>query len=384
MDLSLTVEQQMMIASAKRLVETEIDPVLDSHDRDKALPKAAILKIMKKAAELGMTSARIPEEGGGVGLSMLDYGLMTEQIPPSAGLILQPHEATATRVYFGCTPEQRDRYLDDLIAGEKIGCTATTEPDVGSDPRGIKTRVRETNGELVLDGNKQWISNATVCDLMNVTCRLVNEDNTASVVRVLVDPVVSPFQTRELEMHGLRQAPLGEVTFVDCRVPKSNLCPNNSETAKLLTITWLANRPLVGLMAVGLAQRALAAATSYAGMRKQFGRYIGGFQLVQNDLAEIETRVVSSRLLCYNALAAIDRGERANGLSAMAKRYAVDTCDHALALAMRIHGAMGLSKELGLEQMARDIRSLSIPDGAPGILTLIQGRELTGIDTFRT
>ena len=184
-------------------------------------------------------------------------------------------------------------------------------------------------------------------------------------------------------MHGLRQAPLGEVTFSDCHVPKNNLCPDTGETAKLLTVTWLANRPLVGLMAVGLAQKALDAARAYAGIRKQFGRFIGGFQLVQNDLAEIETCILSSRLLCYNALAAIDRGERANGLSAMAKRYAVDSCDRAIALAMRVHGAMGLSTELGLEQMARDVRTLTIPDGTPGILTLIQGRELTGLDPFR-
>ncbi len=91
MDFSLTVEQQMMVASAKRMVETDIQPILDSHDRSKGLPKAAILKMMEKAANLGMTSARIPEEGGGAGMSMLDYGLITEQMPPSAGMILQPH-----------------------------------------------------------------------------------------------------------------------------------------------------------------------------------------------------------------------------------------------------------------------------------------------------
>jgi alkylation response protein AidB-like acyl-CoA dehydrogenase len=383
MDFSLTTEQQMIVTAAKRMVETDIQPVLDANDRNKGLPKAAILKIMQKAAHLGMTCARIPEEGGGAGMTMLDYGLITEQMPPSAGLIIQPHEATTTRIYFGCSPEQKERYLEDLMVGKKIACTASTEPDVGSDPRGIKTRVLETEEDLLLNGSKLWISNAPVCDLMNVTCRLEKDDNSTSMVRVLVDPAESHLEVRELDMHGLRQAPLGEVTFSDCHVPKRNLCPDTGETAKLLTVTWLANRPLVGLMAVGLAQRALEAARTYAGIRKQFGRYIGGFQLVQNDLAEIETCILSSRLVCYNALAAIDRGERANGLSAMAKRYAVDTCDRAIALAMRIHGAMGLSTELGLEQMARDVRTLTIPDGTPGILTLIQGRELTGLDPFR-
>lgn len=383
MDFSLSETQSMLVDAARRLVEKHIQPILDANDKDRALPKPAILEIMAKAADLGLTSARIPEAGGGAGLRMLDYGLIAEQIPPSVTLILQPHEATTARVYFGCNAEQKERYLADLMAGRRIASTASTEPDVGSDPRGVKTTVTEESDHLVLNGRKQWISNATVCDLMNVTCRKPNADGTFSFARVLVDPAESPFEAREVEMHGLRQAPLGEVLFAGCRVPKRNLCPDTGETARLLTLTWLANRPLVGLSAVGLAQKAFNAAREYAGVRKQFGRYIGGFQLIQNDLAEIETAVVTSRLLCYNALAALDRGERANGLSAMAKRYAVDSCDRAIALAMRIHGAMGLSRELGLEALARDVRTLTIPDGTPGILTLIQGRELTGIDPFR-
>lgn len=383
MDFSLTSEQQMMVDAAKRLVATHIQPILDTNDRDKGLPKTAVLAIMEKAADLGLTCARIPESAGGAGLSMLDYGLIGEQIPPSVALILQPHEATTARIHFGGSPEQKERYLADLMAGRKIACTGSTEPDVGSDPRGVKTRVREIGDQLVIDGSKLWISNAPVCDLINVTCRRTDDDGNSSLVRVLVDRNESKFETRELNMLGLCQAPLGEVTFDDCRVPKQNLCPDTGDTARLLTLTWLANRPLVGLMAVNLAQKALDAARTYAGIRKQFGRYIGGFQLIQSDLAEIETAVLTSRLVCYNALAVIDRGERANGLSAMAKRYAVDACDRAIALAMRIHGAIGLSRELDLEQMARDVRTISIPDGTPGILTLIQGRELTGLDAFR-
>lgn len=381
MDFALSAEQQMISDSARRMVETQIQPILDSHDRDKGLPKSAVLAILEKAADLGLTSARIPEEGGGAGLTMVDLGLITEQVPPTVGLIVQPHEATTTRIYFGCSPEQKERWVEDLIAGRKIACTASTEPDVGSDPRGIKTRIRDEDDGLVLNGRKLWISNAPVCDVMNVTCRRGPEG--ATMARVLVDPTESEIEVRELDMLGLRQAPLGEVAFNDSRVPLANLCPDTGDTAKLLTVTWLANRPLVGLMAVNLGTKALELAKAYAGVRKQFGRAIGAFQLIQNDLAEIETAVLTSRLLCFYALSAIDRGERANGLSAMAKRYSVDACDRAISLAMRIHGAMGLSRELGLEQMARDVRTIAIPDGTPGILTLIQGRELTGLDPFR-
>jgi alkylation response protein AidB-like acyl-CoA dehydrogenase len=384
MDFGLNEDQQMMVDAARKLDDKFIQPLLNSHDKFKPLPKEAILSILQRVAGLGLTSARIPEEGGGAGLKMLDYGLLVEQLPPTIMLMVQPHEATTTRIYFGGTPEQRTRYVPRLMAGEMIGATGSTEPDHGSDPRGIKTTATPDGaGNVILTGRKQWISNATVCDLIYVTCRVPNGSGGHTMARVIVDRSETAFETRELQMHGLCQAPLGEVLFENAKVPERNLCPESADTARLLTITWLANRPAVGLMAVGLAQRALNMAREYAGVRKQFGKPIGAFQAIQNDLADMETLIVTARLACYHALAAIDRGERANGLSALAKRYAVDASDKAIALAMRIHGAMGLSRELGLEQLARDVRSLTIPDGTPGILALIQGRELTGLDPFR-
>lgn len=384
MDLALSDDQQMMVDAARRVREKFVDPLLAAHDRFQGLPKQAVLSVMHKAADLGLTAARIPEDGGGAGLKMLDYGLMVEQLPPTIMLMVQPHEATSTRIFFGGSQEQRERFLPDLIAGRRIAATGSTEPDHGSDPRGIKAMATPDGpGHVLLTGRKQWISNAPVCDLIYVTCRMPDGAGGHRMARVLVDRSETPFETRELQMHGLCQAPLGEVLFDHARVPLANVCPESADTARLLTVTWLVNRPAVGLMAVGLAQRALDMAREYAGVRKQFGKPIGAFQVIQNDLADIETLVVTARLVCYHALAAIDRGERANGLSAMAKRYAIDACDKAIAIAMRIHGAMGLSRELGLEQLARDVRTLSIPDGTPGILALIQGRELTGLDPFR-
>lgn len=384
MDLGLNEDQRMLVEAAQRLNDKFVSPLLAAHDRDQPLPRQAVLSLLEKLADLGLTAARIPESGGGMGMKLLDYGLLLEQFPPTVGLIVQPHEATATRIHFGGTPEQRERFVPDLIAGRRIGCTGSTEPDVGSDPRGIKTTATPEGDHYRLNGRKQWISNASVCDVINVTCRIPTGDGGFRMGRVLVEREASPFEVREVDMMGLRQAPLGEVLFEGCRVPAANVCPDSADTARLLTITWLANRPTVGLMAVHLAQKAFDLAREYAGVRKQFGKPIGAFQLIQADLAEVETLIVTARLACYNALSALDRGERANGLSAMAKRYAVDASDKAIQLAMRVHGAMGLSRELGLEQMARDVRTLAIPDGTPGILALIQGRELTGIDPFRT
>jgi alkylation response protein AidB-like acyl-CoA dehydrogenase len=164
-------------------------------------------------------------------------------------------------------------------------------------------------------------------------------------------------------------------------VPANNALGATGDAVRVLTVTWNVNRPLMGLSAVYLAQRALDAAVAYAGMRKQFGRLIGGKQLVQGRLADIATAVETSRLLCYKALAEIDRGVRSN--AAMAKRYATNSCLQAISLAMGVHGAMCISREMGLEQLFRDARMLIVPDGTNEILVLMIGRESTGIDAFR-
>jgi len=384
MEFALTEDQRMMREAALALYEREIAPVLAAHDADAPLPKAAMLTIFAALATLGITAPRLPESDGGGGLSMLSYGLMFEQLPPVVSIALMSHECTIARIWAETTAANRNRFLPDLLAGRKICCTGTTEPDVGSDPRSVKTRVVRDGDELVITGRKMWITNVTICDLINVSCdEGTDARGLATLRRLVVERDKTPFETREIRTLGLRQGHLGEAVFDAARVPLDNALGHSGDAARMLTLTWNGNRPLVGLAAVHLAQRALDLARDYAGLRVQFGTKIGGHQLIQKNLADIETAVMTSRLLCYYALDAIDRGDRANGSSAMAKRYATNACEQAISLAMHTHGAMGISEELGLERLYRDIRMLPIPDGTNEILTLIQGRELTGIDAFR-
>lgn len=384
MDFQLNESQILLQNAAKQMVAREIEPVLRAHDPDRPLPKPALMKIYSVLARQGLTAPRIPASAGGSGMKMLDYGLVFEQLPPAIAISIMAQEATVARIHFQSEPEQRERFLPELIAGRKICCTATTEPDAGSDPRGVRTTVVEDGDSLVLNGRKLWISNGTVADLAIVTCSSGKDSRGNSIMRrVVVEREVSPYEARELDVLGLRQGHLSELVFDNCRVPRSNALGESGDAAKILTITWNGNRPLVGLAAVGLAQKALDVAIEYAGVRKQFGGPIAGKQLIQERLADIATAVTSSRLLCYYALSVIDSGGRANGPSAMAKRYATSACEHAVSLAMHVHGAMGIARETGLEQLYRDIRMLPIPDATNEILTLIMGRELTGLDAFR-
>ncbi len=384
MEFTLNEEQRMAQDSARRMVEREIDPILARHDPDVPLPKDATLEILQVCARQGLTGARCPESDGGSGLSALTFGLMLEQMPPTAVWALGGQEVTISRIAMGGSPEQKERFLPALLAGKRITCTGTTEPDAGSDPRSIRTTAIDDGDAYIVNGTKMWITNAAVCDVMMITTSVGRDEKGLSrMMRIIVDKEESPFTARKIPTMGLRQGHLGEASFVNCRVPKRNVLGEVGDASRVLTKTWIANRPFMGLYAVHLAQKAYDAAREYAAQRVQFGGVIGGFQLVQELLADIATSITTSRLLCYYALDAIDRGERANHISAMAKRYAVAACHQAIGKAMEVHGAMGISVELGLERLYRDARMIPIPDGTNQVLTLIEGREITGIPAYR-
>src|SRR5262245_17055173 len=169
MDFQLTSEQRMLQESTRRMVERDIQPVLDKQDREKPLPKEVMRQLLQVCARQGLTSARVPQAVGGAGLPTLTYGLMFEQLPPVVGFAIVGQEATATRIAYDSSDEQRERLLPDIIAARKITCTGSTEPDAGSDHRGIRTRAAMDGEHVVINGRKMWITNAAVCDIINIT-----------------------------------------------------------------------------------------------------------------------------------------------------------------------------------------------------------------------
>ena len=383
MEFGLTADQEDMIASTRRLVDRVIRPVLAKHAKDRAIPKEALVTIFKALAEQGILTPRLPEAGGGTGVSLLDCALAFEQIPPSISMSMLSQDSFTARIYAECSLEQCKRFLPGVISGEKIACTGSTEPDTGSDPRGIKTRLRREGDIAVLNGQKMWVTNISICDIILVTCtEEAPKDGRQKVIKIVVERDKSHFEAREIDAIGLNQGFLGEAVFTNCRVPIANIVESDSGT-KVLNKSWNLNRALVGLQAVHLAQRALDQALEYSKVRRQFGKPIAAHQLVQKNLSDIATAVTTSRYLCYRTLWMMDQGQEVNGTAAMTKRYTQMACSEAIWQAMNIMGAMGLSREAGLEELYRDIRMLPIPDGTNEILALIHGRELTGFEAFR-
>lgn len=384
MNFEATAEQEAMRESVRRLVRGTIGPLLQAQDRDRMLGKPVYREMFAKLSELGVTAARLPRHLGGPGIKMLEYGMVVELLPAPIAVSLLAHEVTLARLGAEGDEAQRRRLLPDLISGCKIACTGSTEPEAGSDPRGIKTRLAERGGRLMLKGRKMWITNVSACDVMLVTC-LDHRDGTAGnkVIKVVLERDQSPFEAREIGTIGLRQGMLGECVFEDCEVPPENVIAGPRGGTEVLKASWTVNRPLFGLIAVGLAQRAYDIALEYAGARHQFGKPIAGHQLVQKNLSDIVTAITASRLLCLEALWRVDGGLPADGASAMAKRFAQNACREAVFQSMNLLGAMGLSVEARLEEIYRDVRMIAVPDGTNEILALIHGRELTGIGAFR-
>lgn len=383
MDFELSETERMLADAARRVVAKEIESVLDSHPPDRPLPKTAMLDLYRSVADLGYHGARISEKEGGSGLTYVMLGILNELLPPVLAMSLLGHESTIKRIEMGGTAEQKARFVPDLLAGRKIAGTATSEPNVGSDPRGIETTAVLAGDHYVLNGTKLWATNGSILDTAIVVAALGKDpDGRNLITRFIVDRAESPFESREVPTIGFQQGHLGELVFRDCRVPKANLLGEPGDAHSSLTFTWLANRANMGLIGVHLAQRALDASVAYAKERVQFGKPIGSFQLVQEMLAEMATLTDASRLLCYRALALLDRGVWCHRESSMAKAYATEAAVRVTNLAIQIHGAYGLTKEFPLERWARDARMITIPDGTTQIQRLIIGRELVGLRAF--
>jgi alkylation response protein AidB-like acyl-CoA dehydrogenase len=375
--------ERMLAETARRVVVRDVDPLLAAHPPDRALPKAAMLALYRAIAGLGIIGARVPEADGGSGLTHVMLGIINEALPPVLAFSLLGHESTTKRIHMGGSAEQKARFLPDLLAGTRLAGTAASEPNVGSDPRGIETTATGDGDCYVLNGTKLWVTNGPIIDVAMVVASLGRDAHGRNLItRFLVDRRESPFESREIPTVGLQQGPLGELTFRDCRVPKANMLGQPGDAHQSLTFTWLANRPNIGLFGVHLMQKALDASIAYSKQRAQFGQPIGRFQLVQGLLADMAMAIDASRLLCYRALALLDRGVWCHRESSIAKAFATEAAVKVTNQAIQIHGTYGVTKEAPLEGWARDARMLTLPDGTTQIHQLIIGRELVGQRAF--
>lgn len=378
MNFDLSEEQRIALDGLHRYLAAEIAPIVAEH-ANSAMPKAVVHDVFRKLAAYGLGSGWTSEEAGGLGLDLVTSGLLYEEVARVSSALAASvgvNDSVAMLIDRLGTPEHKARYLEGLLKGDLIAAIGVTEPDAGSDPSGLRTRAAVSGATLKIDGEKTWITNGGVCDLIVAACRDGEGVSLAIVERG------DGFTSRELEKLGQKDQSSAQISFSEVEAPASRIIGGRGEGLKLMSRMFPRARALVAMFATGVARAALDAALAYAGVRKQWGKAIGAHQLVQAKLAEMATELDASRLLGYRALSLLQAGVRCDAECAMAKWYATEAAVRIASEAMQIHGAYGFSKEFPVERYFRDARMMTVPDGATEIQKLIIGRALTGIPAF--
>ncbi|HDN05174.1 MAG TPA: butyryl-CoA dehydrogenase [Chloroflexi bacterium] len=353
----------------------EVLPTIQEQDRVGGMAPF----IIPRMAELGILGMTIPVKYGGQGMDYISLGLVSEElefIDTSLRVVISVHNGLTclTLLQWG-SEEQKEKYLVPLSKGEKIGCGAFTEPDAGSDFAHIQATAKKNGKDYILNGEKMWISLATVANFAVVTVRTDQKTDQAyrGLSTFLVD-LESPGITRG-DIHGklgVRAGSTGWINFQDVRVPAENLMGEEGEGFKVTMSAFDSGRYTVAAGATGLIRAALEASTSYAEERNAFGGKISDFQLIQAKIARMALDYQASRLLYLKAGWLKNQGVRNTRETSAAKWYATDASFQAAAEAVQIHGAYGFSDEYPVERFMRNAKGAMIYEGSNEIQSLIQ------------
>ncbi len=386
MDFSLTEDQQILLDSLEKFGRRELEPLADEYDRLMTLRDPAVVRdLLRKVQPFGAIAGPVPEAYGGLGLDYVTTGLVSEKLVGCfgslAGICLI--QTVCARLLSEIENEEiKKRVLPRVCAGEAIACLCVTEPNVGSYAAAIETTLRKVDGGYSVNGTKTWISNGSISDLAIVIATVDRTLGPKGLTAVLVDRSRSPYPTRELDKMGMKSFPTSELVFEDVKVPKDHLVAEPGKGLKATLRTFELARSMMAVCSVGLSRAALSLAVRYARERKQFGREIGSFQLIQAMISDMRTRTDAAALLTYRAFWLMDQGKRCDAESAMAKYYATEAAVQTASECVQILGAYGLSEEYPAERYFRDGRMLTIPDGTTQIQKLIVGRDTLGLSAF--
>ncbi|MEW5814444.1 MAG: acyl-CoA dehydrogenase family protein [Spirochaetota bacterium] len=364
MNYFLTEEQQMIKEQAARIAKEKVEPVALEYDEGQIFP-TEIVEILGKT---DLFRVFIPEEYGGLGGGVVEMALVVEELSKACGGIALAYAdsglGTIPILLFG-SEEQKKKYLPRLAAGEILAAFALTEPGAGSDASAIKTTAKAEGSSYVINGTKQWITNASEAFIYTVITMTDPARGARGSSAILVEKGTPGFEFGKKENKmGIRASSTRELIFQDCKVPKSNLLGKEGMGFMVAMKTFDQSRPGVAAQAVGIAQGALDKAVSYAQERHQFGKPISSFQGIQFMLADMAIQVEAARALTYMAARNIDAGEKnVAGISAMAKVMASDTAMKVTTDAVQIYGGYGYMKEYPVEKMMRDAKITQIYEG---------------------
>ncbi len=382
MDFDLSPEQEMIKNTVREFVDKEVIPVARENDLKEKFP----YELLKKMAPLGLLGGPIPTEYGGVGIDYISHAIITEEIGRGCSslrttLSVQISLVELTILKWGT--EEQKKYLPKLCKGEMLGCFGLTEPDAGSDASNQSTTAVLKDNEWIINGTKIWISNGTVADIAIVFAQTDKSKKHKGIAAFLIEKGTKGFTTSKITGKlGLRSSDTGELVFDDCRVPKDSLLGQIGDGFNIAMSALDNGRYSVAAGSVGIIQGCLDASVKYARQRQQFGKPIGGFQLIQEKIAKMVVDLDAARLLVYRAGHLKNKGIKNTTETSMAKLFASEAAVKAASDAIQIHGAYGYSNEYPLERYYRDAKVATIYEGTSEIQKLIIGSGILGIKAF--
>ncbi len=383
MDFDLSPDHELIRRTVRAFAEGEVAPVAEELDRTKSFP----YEIVAKLGALNLMGIPFPEEYGGGGGDTLAYALAVEEltrVDSSVAITLCAHTSLGTQpIYVFGSEEQKREWMPRLCSGERLGAFGLTEPEAGSDAGNTRTRARLEDGEWVIDGAKQFITNAGT-DISGMVCitAVTGDDDPAhpgskQISNIIVANGTAGYEPGEpYRKMGWNASDTRPLSFSECRVPEANLLgPRGAGFKQFLHILDI-GRIGVAAMGVGLAQGALDEALKYAKERKAFGKPISKFQAIQGKLADMATEIAAARLLVYKAALEKDAKRNFTLTAAQAKlktgRLAVRCAEEAV----QIHGGYGFIEEYPVCRFYRDAKILTIGEGTDEIQQMVIARAL--------
>jgi short-chain 2-methylacyl-CoA dehydrogenase len=376
MDFDLSPDHELIRRTVREFAEGEVAPVAEELDRTKAFP----YEIVAQLGKLNLMGIPFLEEYGGGGGDSLAYALAVEElarVDSSVAITLCAHTSLGTQpIYLFGSEEQKREWLPQLCAGEKLGAFGLTEPEAGSDAGNTHTQAHLRAGEWVIDGAKQFITNAGT-EISGVVCITAVTGAEKEISNIIVPNGTPGYEQGEpYRKMGWNASDTRPLSFADCRVPQENLLGPRGQGFKQFLHVLDIGRIGVAAMGVGLAQGALDEALKYAKERRAFGKPISKFQAIQGKLADMSTEIAAARLLVHKAAREKDAGRNFTLTAAQAKlktgRLAVRCAEEAV----QIHGGYGFIEEYPVCRFYRDAKILTIGEGTDEVQQMVIARAL--------
>lgn len=384
MDFSLDSFQIELQDALRRFLQEQAAPLVERHEAESLPVPRDLVQAMR---EYGLLGGLLPEAAGGFGLGMSTYGTLIAEVArvwPSLRSVLSTSNLAASVIADAAPPPLKAKHLPRILSGQSIASFALSEPDIGSDAANVQTRAEPTPDGWRVNGRKLYISNGPICDVGVVFVRMPDGEGGQGVSCLLFERDMPGFSATPIGKMGMHSCPLGELLFEDVEIPRENLIGQPGKAFSLAKRYLNSGRCVVAFSALGIAQAAYEAAVQYAKDRVQFGKPIGAFQLVQQQIADMMTGVETSRLLCYRAAIALERNDPdSQMLCSMAKRHSTDAVLRVAEASLQVHGGAGYTTLFPVERYYRDARHLSIAEGTNQIQSMLMAQTVLNLSAIR-